>query len=216
MVSSADMSAPHTSKCPEQPHISPEQPHISPDMLKKVGWRFGNCICARIQIDEYMRNGVRTDHLSQELQGWGHLQGLHCLRKKLEYFKTIPYYAFTQGVNEGVCEGQAEVEKMMSSVLHMLSQIEQEILHLEKSVDLDVVKSILAKHQVNPEPDFTDAEHLLVQNNALPYDERVKRRSEVRDSITKTLIARKAWKGEGYLPHTLKCETDILCGRFCD
>lgn len=195
------MSTLHT--CLGKPRISPEN----------ADWRLKDCILAYTQIvEKYMRDGVCIDHLPPELRDYGCLQGLGLLRKRLTYFIEIPYHNFTQGVKQGI----SEVNQMLLSVQHMLSQIEQEIGHLEKSVDHVVVESILAKHQANPQPDFTDVELLLVQNNALPYDERVKRRSEVRDSITKTLIARKAWKGEGYLPHTLTCETDMLFERFCD
>lgn len=198
-------------------HTCLGNPCISPEISMSADWRLKDCILAYTQIvEKYMTVGVRIDHLPKELRDYGCLQGLRLLRKKLEYFKDIPYYIFTQGVKQGIREGQAEVEKMMSSVQHMLSQIEQEIGHLEKSVVHDVVKSILAKHQANPQPDFTDVEYLLDQIKGLPLVDRVKRRSEVRDLITRTLIARKTWKGEGYLPHTLTCETDMLVGRFCD
>jgi hypothetical protein len=195
------------------PHMCLGEPCISP---KNADWRLSNCCLDYTRMKKYTTDGVCIDHLPQELRGWGYLQGLGSLKKKLEFFKTIPYHNFTQGVKQGIREGQAEVEKMMSSVQHMLSQIEQEIFHLEKSVDHDVVKSILAKHQANPQPDFTDVESLIEHIKVLPPVERVKRRSEVRDFITRTLIARKTWEGEGYLPHILTCETDVLCGRFCD
>ena len=203
MVSSADMSALHTCECLE--------------MHMNVDWRLRDCIKAWEKIvGIYMKNGVCVDHLLQELWGWGNLQGLRQLKERLEHFKTFPYYIFKQGVKEGFCEGQAEVEKMMSSVLHMHSQIEQEILHLEKSVNLDAVKSILAEHQANPQPNFTEALNLLEGINVLPLAEQVKRRSEVRESIAKTLIARMIWEGEGYLPYDLTCDVDIIYGKLFD
>ncbi len=198
------------------PHTCIVNLYISPEMDKNADWRLRSCIFAWGQIEKYMKDGVCIGHLSEELKPYGLLQGLYCLRKKLENFKEIPYDIFMQGVKQGINEGQHEVEQMLLSVQHMLSQIEQEILSLEKSVDLDVIKSILAKHQANPQPDFTDVQSLLEQIKVLPLVDRVKRRSEVRDFITGTLIARKTWEGEGYLPHTLTCETDVLCGRFCD
>lgn len=181
------------------------------------------CICERewAQIIKYMEGGVCIGHLSEELKIWGLLQGLNSLKGKLEFFKVVPYNNFTREVKRGICEGEPEVEQMVSSVNdmleqlnHMLDQLNNQIVHLEQSVDTDVVKSILAKHQAKPQPDFTDMQSLPKRDKVLSLVEHEKWRSEARDIITKTLIARKTWEGEGYLPRTLKCDTEMLCEHF--